>query len=131
MYDQEKVRLDRWLWAARFFKTRSLAVEAIKGGRVTVNGLRAKPARQIGRGDQLHVRKGQLQFEIEVLELSEKRLGASLAQSMYRESSASMEARQQRAQEIRAHRQILIRGRPSKKERRVQQAVKRHLSGED
>ena len=131
MQEQDKVRLDRWLWAARFFKTRSLAVEAIKGGRVTVNGLRAKPARQISRGERLSIRKGQLQFEIEVLGLSEKRLAASLAQALYREDEASLEARQQRAQEMRIHRQRLVNGRPSKKERRLQQAVKRHLSGND
>lgn len=131
MQEQERVRLDRWLWAARFFKTRSLAVEAIKGGRVTVNGLRAKPARSIGRGERLSIRKGQLQFDIEVLELSEKRLGASLAQALYQEDESSLEARRQRAQEMRAHRQTLVHGRPSKKERRLQRAVKRHLAGEE
>ena len=131
MNEQDRVRLDRWLWAARFFKTRSLAVEAIKGGRVTVNGLRAKPARLIARGERLSIRKGQLQFELEVLDLSEKRLGALLAQGLYREEEASRATRQQRAEEIRAHRQTLVRGRPSKKERRLQQAVKRHLSGKE
>lgn len=131
MNSVEKVRLDKWLWAARFFKTRSLAAEAVKGGRVNLNGLRAKPARQILRGDSLRIRKGQLVFEIEVLDLSEKRLGAALAQALYRESEDSLNARQKRVEEVRAHRQTLVRGRPSKKERRMQQAVKRHLAGED
>lgn len=130
MQKQNRVRLDRWLWAARFFKTRALAVEAVKGGRVMVNGLRAKPARLIAKGEVLNIRKAQLVFELEVIELSEKRLGASLAQALYVEKLASVEARQQRAQEIKAHRQTLIRGRPSKKDRRLQQAVKRRLGDE-
>ena len=125
MQDENKVRLDRWLWAARFFKTRSLAVEAIKGGRVSVNGHRAKPARPITVGDVLSVSKAQLLYQVSVTALSEKRLSAVLAQQLYQEHEASIQAREQRTQEIRAARQTLVRGRPSKRDRRLQQALKR------
>ena len=125
MQEDKKVRLDRWLWAARFFKTRSLAVEAVKGGRVSVNGQRVKPARQIAVGDNLSIRKAQLLYEISVTALSEKRLSAVLAQQLYHELESSRHAREQRIEEIRAARQTLVRGRPSKRDRRLQQAIKR------
>lgn len=126
MKDENKVRLDRWLWATRFYKTRSLAVDAIKSGRVTVNTQKAKPARQIGIGDQLTIRKAQLLYKLTVSGLSEKRQGAKLAQAHYTEQPDSRADREQRIEEIRAHRQTLIKGRPSKKDRRQQQAIKRH-----
>lgn len=128
MQNDTKVRLDRWLWAARFYKTRSLAVNAIKRGRITVNHRKAKPSRQITIGDALNIRKAQLVYEVTITALSEKRLSARLAQALYTELPASATAREQRVQEIKANRQTLIDGRPSKKDRRLQQLIKRHLN---
>jgi ribosome-associated heat shock protein Hsp15 len=128
MQNDTKVRLDRWLWAARFYKTRSLAVNAIKCGRITVNQRKAKPARQVTIGDALNIRKSQLVYEVTITALSEKRLSARLAQALYTELLASATARERRVQEIKAHRQTLIGGRPSKKDRRLQQRIKRHLN---
>jgi ribosome-associated heat shock protein Hsp15 len=128
MQNDTKVRLDRWLWAARFYKTRSLAVNAIKRGRITVNHRKAKPSRQITIGDVLNIRKAQLVYEVTITALSEKRLSARLAQALYTELPASATAREQRVQEIKANRQTLIDGRPSKKDRRLQQLIKRHLN---
>ena len=123
-----KVRLDRWLWAARFYKTRALAVDAIKHGHITVNGLKAKPARQIGIGEILRIRKAQLIYVISVTALSERRLGAELAQKLYAETAESIDVRSQRLLEIKAERQTYIKGRPSKKGRRQQLAAKRDLA---
>lgn len=121
----QKVRLDRWLWAARFYKTRALAVDAIKRGHVTLSELKVKPARMVSVNDELRIRKAQLVFNITICSLSQKRLGAELAKDLYAESSDSIESREQRKQEVKAVRQTLINGRPSKKDRRLQQAVKR------
>jgi len=126
--DTEKVRLDRWLWAVRFYKTRALAADAIKHGHILLNGLKAKPARKIAHGDQLRIRKAQLIYEVKVEALGEKRVSAKLAQQMYSEDQQSIEAREQRQIAIRADRQTLINGRPSKKDRRQQQAIKRDYS---
>lgn len=124
----QKVRLDRWLWAARFYKTRALAVDAIKRGRVTLNDLKVKPARMVSVEDKLRIRKAQLVFNISISALSEKRLGAGLAKDLYTESQDSIESREQRKQEVKAVRQTLVNGRPSKKDRRLQQAVKRQFN---
>lgn len=127
-----KVRLDRWLWAARFYKTRGLAVDAIKRGRITVNQIKVKPAKLVTNGDQLGIRKAQMMFNITISELSEKRLGAKLAQALYTETQSSIDERAQRQQQVKADRQTLINGRPSKKNRRLQQAIKRqHCSTTD
>ena len=125
MQNKDTVRLDRWLWATRFYKTRSLAVGAIKRGRITVNTRRAKPSRQVMVGDLLTIRKTQLIYEVSVIALSEKRLSARLAQALYTELPGSKAARELREQEIKANRQMRINGRPSKKDRRMQQAIKR------
>lgn len=125
MQNESSVRLDRWLWAVRFYKTRSQAVDAIKRGRVTVNLRKAKPSRQVAVGDVLNIRKAQLIYEVSVGALSEKRLSARLAVELYTEFPASIVAREQRQQEIEANRKTLINGRPSKKDRRMQQAIKR------
>ena len=122
------VRLDRWLWATRFYKTRSLAVDAIKHGHITVSGLKAKPSRQIGPGEVLRIRKAQLVYIVTVSGLSERRLGAELAHKLYTEASDSIDARKQRLREIKAERRTYINGRPSKKERRQQLAAKRDLA---
>ncbi|HEY9102489.1 RNA-binding S4 domain-containing protein [Chitinimonas sp.] len=115
------VRLDKWLWAARFFKTRSLAGEAIGAGHVAVNGERAKPARQLRCGDLLRIRTTGDEFEVHVRGLSEKRGPASVAQTLYEETAGSTVARAAR-KESRALEPVFdhpdIQGRPTKKWRR-------------
>ena len=98
------VRLDLWLWAARFFKTRALAKAAIETGRVEVGGQRAKPARAVRAGDALRVQRLDERFEIEVLALSAVRGPASVAQALYRESESSRLAREQARAERAAER---------------------------
>ncbi|WP_200833021.1 RNA-binding S4 domain-containing protein, partial [Spiribacter sp. SSL99] len=88
----ESVRLDRWLWAARFFKTRRLAVDAIKGGKVDVDGVRAKPARAVRAGNRLLIRKGPQTFEVDVEGLAEQRGPAPQAEALYTETDASVRA---------------------------------------
>ncbi len=112
--------MDAWLWAARFFKTRSLAKQACELGRITSNGQNAKPAREVRVGDRLRVTTAGGEFEVEVLGLSDVRGPASVAQTLYRETDASKEMRLRVAAERRAARQfeILPQGRPSKRDRR-------------
>lgn len=93
--DIASVRLDLWLWAARFFKTRALAKHAIETGKVEIGGQRAKPSRGVRVGDVLHVARMEERFEVEVLALSAVRGPASIAQTLYRESEASRLARDQ------------------------------------
>ena len=114
------VRMDTWLWAARFFKTRGLAKRACELGRVQSNGQPAKPAREVRVGDRLRVTNETGDFEIEVLLLSEARGPVAVAQTLYRETEASREARQKLADERKALRQFekLPEGRPSKRDRR-------------
>ncbi|MGB1111149.1 MAG: RNA-binding S4 domain-containing protein [Gammaproteobacteria bacterium] len=97
----DSVRLDKWLWAARFFKTRALATEAITGGKVHLNGSRIKPARQLKPEDELRIRKGEMEWTVIVKELSDKRGPASVAQTLYEETPASIEARQAAAEQRR------------------------------
>lgn len=84
-----RVRIDKWLWAARFFRTRSLAAQAVDGGRVRVNGERVKPARDLRRGDELVIHIGELEWVIEVRALSTQRGPASVAQALYEEREQS------------------------------------------
>jgi ribosome-associated heat shock protein Hsp15 len=114
------VRMDKWLWAARFFKTRALPARACELGRVQSNGIEAKPAREVRVGDRLKLRNDAGDFEIEVLELSAVRGPAKIAQTLYREGEASREARLKAAEEARANRQFVPvpAGRPSKRDRR-------------
>lgn len=114
------VRMDKWLWAARFFKTRSLAARACDLSRVQSNGQPAKPSREVHVGDKLRVSNDGGDFEIEVLLLSEVRGPASVAQTLYCESDASRELRQKVAAERKAMKQFeeLPAGRPSKRDRR-------------
>jgi ribosome-associated heat shock protein Hsp15 len=114
------VRLDKWLWAARFFKTRSLASRACSLGRIQCDGQPAKPAREIRVGNMLRVSNDGGDFEVEVLILSDERGPASVAQTLYRETEASRELRQKVAAERKAARQFeqLPAGRPSKRDRR-------------
>jgi ribosome-associated heat shock protein Hsp15 len=114
------VRMDKWLWAARFFKTRAQASKACDIGRIRSNGVEAKPARDVRAGDKLHVKNEGGEFEIEVLALSEMRGPAAAAQLLYRESEASKELRAKLAEEYKAMRQFapLPERRPSKRDRR-------------
>ncbi|MBI4938401.1 MAG: RNA-binding S4 domain-containing protein [Nitrosomonadales bacterium] len=114
-----KLRIDKWLWAARFFKTRSLAADAVEAGRVLVNGVRAKPAKAVAAGDRLDIRIGQYRFEVEVLALSGKRGGAPEAQKLYRENEASRTQREALAAQLRAQPQPAFKGRPTKRDRRM------------
>jgi ribosome-associated heat shock protein Hsp15 len=114
------VRIDKWLWAARFFKTRALASRACKLGRVEANGQPAKAARDVRIGDVLRVTNAGGEFQLEVLALSEVRGPAAVAQTLYRESEASRELRLKAAAERKAMKQFeeLPAGRPSKRDRR-------------
>jgi ribosome-associated heat shock protein Hsp15 len=113
------VRIDKWLWAARFFKTRAMAARACELGRIESNGQSAKPAREVRVGDLLRVKNDSGEFQIEVLGLSEMRGPAAVAQTLYRETDASREARAKLAEERKAMPRIEAReGRPSKRDRR-------------
>jgi len=114
------IRMDKWLWAARFFKTRALAARACELGRIQSNGQPAKPAREVRVGDMLRVTNDGGDFQVEVLLLSEVRGPASVAQTLYRETEASRELRLKIAEERKAMRQFeeLPAGRPSKRDRR-------------
>ena len=116
--DNDKLRIDKWLWAARFFKTRSLAVDAVEAGRVTMNEARIKPAKAIGVGDHLDIRIGQYHFEIEVVGLSNRRGPAPQAQKLYRESDQSRARRAEIAANLKALPQPAFKGRPTKRDRR-------------
>jgi len=112
------MRLDKWLWAARFFKTRRLAVEAIEGGRVSVNGDRAKPAKELRVGDTLSVRRPPFEHRVVVKGLAERRGPAAVAAAMYEETEESRARRAVLAGEMKALPQPRFPGRPTKKTRR-------------
>jgi ribosome-associated heat shock protein Hsp15 len=114
------VRIDKWLWAARFFKTRSLASRACELGRIQSKGQPAKPSREVRIGDRLHITNDGGEFDVEVLLLSDVRGPATVAQTLYRETEASRELRMKVAAERKAMHQFeqLPAGRPSKRDRR-------------
>ncbi|MBU0620998.1 MAG: RNA-binding S4 domain-containing protein [Gammaproteobacteria bacterium] len=116
--DKDKLRIDKWLWAARFYKTRSLSADAVEGGKVTMHGARLKPAKAVGIGDVLEIRVGKFSYEVEVLGLSNKRGGAPEAQKLYRETGASKAKREEIAALLRAQPQPTFKGRPTKRDRR-------------
>jgi len=122
MHDEsDRVRLDKWLWAARFFKTRSLATEAVAGGKVEVNGERAKPAKAVKPGDEVRVRLGPFEHTLMVRALSERRGPASVAQTLYEETAASREGRERIAAQLKLAPAAFVyeeKGRPTKKDRR-------------
>lgn len=127
------VRIDKWLWAARFFKTRSVAARACELGRIQSNGQPAKPAREVRVGDMLQVTNDGGVFQIEVLVLSEVRGPASIAQSLYRETEASRELRLKVAAERKAMKQFeqLPAARPSKRDRRRIIQFRGRLAGDE
>jgi ribosome-associated heat shock protein Hsp15 len=124
----DTVRIDKWLWAARFFKTRSLAVKAVSGGHVALNGHKVKPARTIQAGDLLVIRQGFFEYTVRVLALSEQRGPAVVARTLYEETEASVTGREQ----VRLERKMMnLQGsrpeqRPDKHERRkIRQFLKK------
>ncbi|WP_058186252.1 RNA-binding S4 domain-containing protein [Terracidiphilus gabretensis] len=121
MSQSSHIRIDKWLWAARFFKTRALAVKACDLGRIRINHLEVKPAREVRVGDMVWVRNEGGEFEIEVLAVSEVRGPASVAQGLFRETDASKERRAQEAEARRAMQAMMPmpEHRPSKKDRRL------------
>jgi ribosome-associated heat shock protein Hsp15 len=119
--DSDRVRLDKWLWAARFFKTRSLATEAVAGGKVEVNGERAKPAKAVKTGDEIRLRLGPYEHVLIVRQLGERRGPASVAQTLYEETQASRDARERLAAQLKMAPPAFVyeeKGRPTKKDRR-------------
>ena len=114
----DKLRIDKWLWAARFFKTRSIAADAIESGKVTMDGARVKQAKTVGVGDLIVIRLGPYQHEVEVLGLSGKRGPAPMAQKLYRETDASKQRRAVQAEQNKLLPQFNLKGRPTKRDRR-------------
>jgi ribosome-associated heat shock protein Hsp15 len=115
-----RVRLDKWLWAARFFKTRALAATAIESGKVEVNGERAKRAKQLQVGDELHIRLGPYHHVVTVRAVSEHRGPAAVAAGLYSESEEARKAREVMQIQVKAAQSVpgYDRGRPTKKDRR-------------
>lgn len=114
------MRLDKWLWAARFYKTRSMATAAVNGGKVKLNGAAAKPAKELKLGDRLHIRAGEQDFEVIVKGFNEQRRPAAEARLLHEETAESV---QRRAQEAELHRLAPVpqpdqSGRPTKRDRR-------------
>jgi len=125
--DETKVRLDKWLWAARFFKTRSLAADAIEKGKVEVNGERAKRAKQLQAGDSLRIRLGPYNHVVTVRALSERRGPASVAATLYEESAEARRAREAMQLQVKVAQSVpgYERGRPTKKDRREIEKMRR------
>lgn len=132
----ESVRADQWLWAARFFKTRSLAKQAIDGGKIEVNGARCKPAKVLHAGDRVTISRGSERMEVSVQALSAKRGGASVAATLYAETPESL-ARREREREAQRLARLAYQppaGRPDKRDRRDIAAFEREhgfASGEE
>ena len=125
----DQMRLDKWLWAARFYKTRALATEAINGGKVHVNGQRAKPGKDIAVGVRLEISKDQYAWDITVTALKAQRRPASEAALLYEETEASHAKRQTLVEQKRAERELGLQPdqRPDKKDRRLIHRFKRDM----
>jgi ribosome-associated heat shock protein Hsp15 len=123
----DAVRIDKWLWAARFYKTRGDATEAVLGGHVHLNGVRVKPAKDVGVGDALVIRKRELEWRVEVRALADRRGPASFAATLYEEADDSRKAREQRQLERRLARPLGadLGERPTKQARRRLEALRR------
>jgi ribosome-associated heat shock protein Hsp15 len=115
------VRIDKWLWAARFFKTRSLAADAVESGKVRWNDERTKPARTLKPGDLLHIDNGATVWQVEIIGLSDKRGTAPAAQALYQETAASIARRQIEAEQRKLFHEptSALKGRPTKRDRRL------------
>ena len=117
----EKMRIDKWLWAARFFKTRALAVQELDKGRVQINGQTVKPSHEVKAGDQVQLRQGQMPRTVKVLGLSLQRGPAPVAQQLYEETADSLAQRAQLREQMRLHTEPALaqaHGRPTKRDRR-------------
>ena len=118
----ETVRLDKWLWATRFFKTRTLATDTVSAGKVQVDGSRAKPSRQVAVGQRLLIKKGPFEYEVQIERLIERRVGAPDAATAYTESDTSIEKRRELELKLKDDRIVSkgerLAGRPSKRDRR-------------
>jgi len=123
----ERVRIDKWLWAARFFKTRGEATEAVLGGHVHVGGERVKPAKEVRVGDTLQIRRGELRWTVVVTGLAERRASATVAATLYEETPESLAAREQHRLERRLARPLGsdLGARPTKRARREIEALRR------
>ncbi|HEX6829638.1 MAG TPA: RNA-binding S4 domain-containing protein [Burkholderiales bacterium] len=121
------VRIDKWLWAARFYKTRSLAQQAVEGGKVKLNGERVKPAREVKPGDALAIHIGEHEWQLTVTALAERRGSAELARGLYSESEESNARRQElvEARRLMPDPSLGIKGRPTKRERRALERLRR------
>ena len=123
----ERVRIDKWLWAARFFKTRSAATEAVLGGHVHVGGERVKPAKEIRIGDTVEIRRGELRWTVAVIGVADRRGPATAAATLYEETPESLAAREQERLERRLARPLGadLGARPTKQARRRIEALRR------
>jgi ribosome-associated heat shock protein Hsp15 len=123
----EQVRIDKWLWAARFFKTRGLATEAVLGGRVHVNGMRVKPSKDVRAGDRIEVTVGAVRRTVDITGLADRRGSATVAATLYTETPESVEAREQHTLERRLARPLGadLGVRPTKLDRRRLEALRR------
>jgi len=121
LVQDDPLRIDKWLWAARFFKTRSLAAKAVDGGRVRLNGALAKPSRALKPGDELAIRIGEFEWVVEVLALSRSRGPAAQAARLYAEREDSRARREalMAQRKIQPHPAAAVKGRPTKKDRRL------------
>ena len=122
-----RTRIDKWLWAARFYKTRALAADAIAGGKVQVNGERVKRAKPLQVGDEVRVRQGPYEYQVVVQELSDRRGPAAQAAELYQEKPESRAAREALALQLKSLHSAFVpdRGRPTKKDRREIEKLKR------
>ena len=119
--EDKRIRIDKWLWAARFYKTRAMAAAAVSGGKIDLNGDHTKPAKAVKAGDRMALRIGAYEWDITIVALSDRRGPATEAQKLYNETQRSQEARREKAVQLKAERQSLpfyAKGRPTKKERR-------------
>ena len=125
-HDQARVRLDRWLWAARFYKTRSLAKTAVDGGKVHLNGTRTKPAKEVGPGDRLTITRGEVEQTVTVMNVAERRGSATIAARLYEETPESVDTRERLRSErrMRAAGLTVPKSRPNKKQRRALRELK-------
>ena len=124
----DTVRIDKWLWAARFFKTRGLAREAVKGGKVQIDGHRVKPGRTLAEGDRLMIQRGDEAIEITVTDLGDRRLSATLAQQKYVEDPGSVARREAAAEQRRLERQARAE-RPRRPDKRQRRQIVRFTKG--
>ena len=128
----ERIRIDKWVWAARFFKTRAMATEAVLGGRVRLNGERSKPAKEVGLGDIVEVRLGETRRTVVIQEVAAKRSSARVAATLYQETDESIAERERAAVERRLScpRGADLSGpRPTKQDRRRIEALRRRRQG--